>query len=98
MAGISERTLYGYMQDAEFMQRYKEAFAQLVQNATRQAQQGITPAIFTLTEIMKDKTVQPSVRVTASRSILEYAMKLMEESDVLERLDKLEKETYQYGD
>lgn len=42
-AGIAESTLRGYLRDdPEFQARYKEAFGELVQDATRQAQQAIS--------------------------------------------------------
>lgn len=47
-AGIGESTLRSYMQDAEFMERYKEAFGDMVRDATRQAQQTLSPALSTL--------------------------------------------------
>lgn len=37
MAGIGESTLREYMKDPEFMERYKQAFGDMVKDATRQA-------------------------------------------------------------
>ena len=44
-AGIGESTLREYMKDAEFMERYKQAFGDMVRDATRQAQQTLSPAL-----------------------------------------------------
>lgn len=44
MARISERTLYGYTQDPEFMERYQAECESLVVDAARQAQQTIAEA------------------------------------------------------
>lgn len=90
-AGIGESTLREYMKDGEFMERYREAFGSLVQDATRQAQQAINPALSTLREIMEDKDEPAQARITAARSNLEYALKLTEQTDILEQLRELEK-------
>ena len=75
MARISERTLYGYTQDPEFMERYRAECESLVVDAARQAQQTIAEALDTLKAVMKDKTAQSYARISAARSILEYSLK-----------------------
>lgn len=79
-----------YMKDQEFLERYREAFGNLVQDATRQAQQALTLAISTLTEIMGNADEQATARIQAARSTLEYALKLAEQTDILEQLRELE--------
>lgn len=91
MAGIGESTLRGYLKEPEFLARYREAFGALVQDAARQAQQAISPALSTLREIMQDSGEQASIRIQAARSTLEYALKLTEQADILEQLRELEK-------
>lgn len=90
MAGIGVSTLRGYMQENEFQARYKEAFGGLVQAATRQAQQTLSPALSVLREIMEDRNEQASARISAARSVLEYSLKLCEQTDILEQLRELE--------
>ncbi|BCK78732.1 hypothetical protein MM35RIKEN_09240 [Vescimonas fastidiosa] len=90
-AGIGESTLREYMKDAEFTERYNQAFGGMVADATRQAQQTLSPALSTLREIMEDREEQASARITAARSILEYAMKLCEQTDILDQLQSLER-------
>lgn len=90
-AGIGESTLREYLKDPEFLERYREAFGNLVQDATRQAQQALALAISTLTEIMGNTDEQATARIQAARSTLEYAMRLTEQSDILEQIRELEK-------
>lgn len=89
--GISDRTMRSYFEDQEFCQRYREAFAGVIESATRQAQQNLTLAISTLTEIMGNADEQATARIQAARSTLEYALKLTEQMDILEQLRELEK-------
>lgn len=63
----------------------------LVQDATRQAQQALALAISTLTEIMGNTDEQATARIQAARSTLEYALKLTEQTDILEQLRELER-------
>ena len=90
-AGIGESTLREYMKDPEFIDRYKQAFGDMVRDATRQAQQTLSPALSTLREIMEDRDEQASARITAARSVLEYSLRLCEQTDILEQLRDLEK-------
>lgn len=53
-AGIGERTLRAYLSDPSFMKEYTAAFSRLVDDATRQAQQSLNPAICTLREICEN--------------------------------------------
>ena len=89
-AGITSKTLRGYLADPEFQAEYTKAFAGLIEDATRQAQQSLTPALSTLREIVEDKNENAQARISAARSILEYGLKLTEQTDILTRLEDLE--------
>ena len=89
-AGITSKTLRGYLDDPEFQAEYRKAFAELVRDATRKAQQTLNQAISVLQEIMEDRDENGQVRVTAARSVLEYGLKMTVQADILTRLDELE--------
>lgn len=91
VAGITSKTLRSYLSDPEFQAEYKRAFAELVEEATRQAQQAIAPALSTLKEIMEDADIAPAARVQACRTALEYAIRLTDQNDLAERLTALER-------
>lgn len=97
-AGISSRTLRDYLADPSFQTEYKRAFAGLVEDATRQAQQAIAPALSTLREIVESEDENAQARISAARSILEYSVKLTEQTDILTRLDELEKQAMREGE
>lgn len=90
VAGITSKTLRGYLADPEFQAEYKKAFGNMVEDAARQAQQAIEPALSTLREIVEDGDETAPSRISAARSVLEYALKLTETTDILTRLDELE--------
>lgn len=89
-AGITDRTMRRYFENPEFCQRYREAFAGVVQDATRRAQQLLEPALSTLQTVMEDEEIPAQARITAARSIIDYSLKLTEQADILEQLRELE--------
>ena len=62
----------------------------MVEDATRQAQQAIAPALSCLREIVEDKEEAAQTRIQAARSTLEYALRLTEQLDIVERIQALE--------
>ncbi len=86
-AGISERSASRYLADAEFQEAYKAAFSSLVTDATRQAQQALSPALSALRDIVEDGEEAASSRIAAARSLLEYGLRLTEFSDILRDLE-----------
>lgn len=89
-AGIAPRTLRDYLADPEFQTEYKKAFGQLVSDATRQAQQALSPALSALRDIVEDDEENSSARIAAARSLLEYGLRLTEFSDILAELESVE--------
>lgn len=59
-------------------------------DATRQAQKNLSPALDTLQEIAGDREVPASARIQAARTLLEYGIKLTEINDLQSRLAALE--------
>lgn len=90
-AGISDRTMRSYFEDKEFCQRYREAFAGVLQDATRRAQQLLEPALSTLQTVMEDEEIPAQARITAAKSIIDYSLKLTEQNDIMRQLDELER-------
>ena len=89
-AGITDRTLRRYFENPEFCQRYREAFAGVIEDATRQAQALLMPALSTLQTVMEDEEIPAQARITAAKSIIDYSLKLTEQADILEQLRELE--------
>ena len=89
-AGITPRTMTTYLSDPDFQSEYKKAFGQLVHDATRQAQQALSPAISALRGIVEDDTESSSARISAARSLLEYGLRMTEFSDILTELQAVE--------
>lgn len=90
IAGIGQSTLRAYLRDPEFSARYRQACGDMLRDAAQQARQGISTALEALQEITESPG-NPQARIMAARSTLEFALKLEERVDFLERLENLEK-------
>lgn len=86
-AGIAVMTMRRYLANPEFQQEYRRAFSELVTDATRQAQQALSPALSALRDIVEDSEEAASSRIGAARALLEYGLRLTEFSDILRDLE-----------
>ena len=68
----------------------RKASSELVEDATRKVQQTLDPAVAVLREVMENDSENGQVRVSAARSVLEYGLKMTEQTDILNRLQELE--------
>lgn len=91
-AGISESTLWRWLRTDDFQTAYREARRETVSQAIGALQKASSEAVEALREIMQDKEAPATARVSAARSILEFAIKGMEIEDILARLEALENE------
>jgi len=88
-AGVGERTLYTWLEDAAFAEAYRAARREAVQIATAHLQQASGAAVATLCQLMVDG--KPTIKLSAAKTILEMAIKSVELEDVMARLDALER-------
>ena len=89
-AGISERTLRLYLNNPEFQNELSKRCTEILEDATRKAQRALDPAIECLTEIVKDRSKNDSVRVASARAILSATCRLTELYSFEKRLLALE--------
>lgn len=94
-AGITEKTLRTWLDaDKEFRQRYNQACSDIFSDATRQAQQGLETAITVFRTVMENEDETTRNRLQAARYMADYALRLTEANDILERLNELERDEY----
>lgn len=86
VAGISDRTLRTYLADPEFQEQYRKAVGELVDDATRQAQKTLAPAITALRLIVENEGESAGNRISAARTLLEYGLRLTEFNDIMREL------------
>jgi len=89
-AGVSEVTLWRWLQNPEFRASYMEVRRVAVQRAIARTQAATSEAVETLREVMNSQSAKGSERIAAAKAILDYAMKGIEFEDHEQRLEELE--------
>lgn len=89
--GISDTTLWRWMQEEEFSTRYKEAKQLAFNQAMGRLQQVSSIAVDTLQSVMEDETAPPSSRVSAAKTVLELSHKSFEIQELAEKIAELER-------
>ncbi len=88
--GLSEKTLYRYLRDKDFLSEYREARRAIMETATTELQKSALEAVETLKR--NQNCENPAVEIRAAQAILDLAFRGVEIDDVLKRLEKIESE------
>jgi hypothetical protein len=89
-AGVSETTLWRYMQDAAFSRRLREARRDAVNHAVIRLQRASSDAVTVLRDLMMKEDAPASARITAARVVLDYAIRSVEIDELRTRIEELE--------
>jgi DNA-binding MurR/RpiR family transcriptional regulator len=87
-SGVSEATLWRWMQRSDFQQQYRAARRQLVERAIGELQAAAGEAVTALRRNLS--CGNPAVEVRCAQTILEQSVKAVELIDMQERLEHLE--------
>ena len=93
-AGITDRTMRGYLQDKEFREAYRAAYNDVVEDATRKAQLLMGKAMGVFESVMDDTSESGTTRTQAAAKAMEYALRLTEQTDVVTELAELRKAVF----
>ncbi len=89
--GCSEGTVYGALRDPAFQKMYKEARHKSVEHSITILSRASSLAVTRLIETMENPQEKSSVRLSAAKSILEFAFRGYETEQLVERVERLEK-------
>lgn len=89
--GISETQIYARLRSPEFKEKYDQARIELLERNTASIQAHLGAAIETIGNICTDEKAAPQVRLNAADAIIRNSLKLTEQTEILSRLDELEK-------
>jgi len=88
--GVGEVTLWRWLQREDFRVDYQRARRETVAQAIAAIQQASSEAVQALREIMVDSEAPASSRVSAAKTVLEFALKGAELEDIEKRVTVLE--------
>lgn len=89
-AGVSETTLWRYMQDDNFKRLLREARRESINHSVIRLQRASSDAVTVLHELMISDKAPASARITAARTILDYSMRAAEIDELVSRVEELE--------
>lgn len=89
-AGVSERTVYEFLHDADFSKEYQRACDAVFEQAARTAEQAMNLALDVLLEICQNDKAPYMARVSAAVNLVKIGRELKETCDILKRLESLE--------
>lgn len=94
---ISKDTLYKRMKNDVFKIDYRRAKDMIVSDAVTSLQTKMNEAINTIMGIMMNEDVSHQIRLNAAETILRYSIKLTETTELIERVEALEKGQHFYN-
>ncbi len=88
---VNESTLWRWLQEPKFRSAYRGRRSLVVEGAIAQLQNNCVSATQVLRDVMMDETVPASARITAAKSVIEFAINAVTMTDLLERVEELER-------
>jgi hypothetical protein len=88
--GIGETTLHRWLRDDTFATAYRQAQKNLYDHALGIVQSSTASAAQTLRDIMTDEDAPETARVTAARTLLDFARQHISLQDLEERIASIE--------
>ncbi len=90
-SGVSQATLWRYMQDETFARLLREARSVVVSQAVLRLQCAAGDAVKALHDIVNSAEAGGAVRVSAARAILDMAFRAVEQDELKARIAELER-------
>ena len=88
--GVPETTAYNWLRKPDFAAEYRKRKRQAITEASDYLQSRINAATQIIDEIMNDHETPPQVRLNAAKTILETGYKIVEQSEIIDRIEALE--------
>lgn len=76
--GISQRTMYNYMHDAEFLKEYQDTVDGIIKDTETRTREAGLIAINHLISVIQDEDVDQVTRIKADRVVLEHLSKMID--------------------
>ena len=93
-AGVTDRTMRGYLQDKDFREAYRAAYRDVVEDATRRAQLLMSKAMGVFEAVMDSDKESGATRTQAAAKAMEYGLRLTEQTDIMAELAELRRAVF----
>ena len=88
--GRSETQVYARLRDPDFKSRYDSARHELLERSVTELQTHLSEAVGVFVSVMRDRQAPQQTRLNAAEAVMRNCMKLTEQVDIIERLERLE--------
>ena len=89
-SGVPQSTIFNWLRDEGFNKEYNERKRQAVNEAGDFLQSKMTAAAMIIDELMHDVSTPPLVRLNAARAIIEMGLRVVEQREIIGRIEALE--------
>ena len=89
--GICRDTIYKVMQEKDFNEAYSKAKQHLLQEVCNNLVSTLLEAVDVTKSIMNNTDNSPQIRLNASQILFNTCIRLTEQTEVLQRIEKLER-------
>lgn len=89
-SGISETTMWRYMQDVHFVRRLREVSSQATSHAALRLQKLSSDAVTVLENLMNSEKTPPAARISAAWKMLDFSLRCAEIDKLQTRIEELE--------
>lgn len=87
---LSDRAFYNRIRKPSFQAKLAEEKARILESAANAARGHISDAVQVMAQVMADEENAPGVRIQAADGLIRNSLKLLEITDISQRLDALE--------
>lgn len=96
--GVSSSTAYKWMKEPEFKNELQKRKTEMLEEVSTTMQIGFSEAVTELMKIIKNPKTAPQVKINAIDTLFRNARPIIEEVDILNRLQALEEINHAEGD
>ncbi len=89
LAGITEATGFKYLKNG-LKEEINNIRKQLIEENLKKLEFGSIKATDVIIDILEDEKCPKSIKLNASKTVLEYSLKVREQTEIIERLKKIE--------
>jgi hypothetical protein len=91
-ADVAESTIYRWLTEDNFLQQLRETQARVFNDSVNELKAACAVAVNTLCHVANDSTVSASARVSAASAILSNCFKAVEQTEIQNRLEDLQRQ------
>jgi len=87
---VRPATVHAWLKTSAFSDAYRDALRDVINHSGAQLKAACAVAVATLREVAEDSAAPSAPRVSAARAIIELSQRMIEQEEIIGRIEKLE--------